>query len=58
MTHSFGSPDEKGQPGDPMLGSSTGRLSSHEVDYVEAFTGIPRMSSIPVNIERPAPAPT
>ncbi len=57
MTHSFGSPDEKGEPGDPMLGSSTGRLSSHEVDYVEAFTGIPRMSSIPVNIERPAPAP-
>ncbi|MAG34073.1 MAG: molybdopterin dinucleotide-binding protein [Deltaproteobacteria bacterium] len=51
MTHSFGSPDEKGEPGDPRFGSCTGRLSSHEVDYVEPFSGIPRMSSIPVDIE-------
>jgi len=50
MSHSFGSPDEKGEPGDPRLGSCTGRLSSHEVDYVESFSGIPRMSSIPVDI--------
>ncbi|MBW2423085.1 MAG: molybdopterin-dependent oxidoreductase [Deltaproteobacteria bacterium] len=50
MTHSYGSPDEQGEPGDPSLGSCTGRLSSHEVDYVESFSGIPRMSAIPVNI--------
>jgi len=50
MTHSFGSPDETGEPGDPSLGSCTGRLSSHEVDYVESFSGIPRMSAIPVKI--------
>jgi anaerobic selenocysteine-containing dehydrogenase len=50
MTHSFGSPDENGEPGDPQLGSCTGRLSSHEVDYVEACSGIPRMSAIPVKV--------
>ncbi|MCP4908560.1 MAG: molybdopterin-dependent oxidoreductase [bacterium] len=50
MTHSFGSPKENGEPGDPHLGSCTGRLSSNEVDYVEPFSGIPRMSSIPVDI--------
>jgi len=51
MTHCSGSPGERGEPGDPGLGSSTGRSSSHEVDNVEPFSGISRVSSIPVDIE-------
>jgi hypothetical protein len=48
MTHCFGTaPDE---PGDVHeIGSNTGRLSSNDRDY-DPYTGIPRMSTIPVNV--------
>ena len=50
MSHSFGSPGAGDEHDDPQRGSSTGRLSSHEVDYVESVSGIPRMSAIPVDV--------
>ena len=64
MSHAYGldlSKLEPGaNPGDPQpfsLGNHTGALSSAELDYEEPYTGLPRMSSIPVHVEvvrRPA----
>jgi anaerobic selenocysteine-containing dehydrogenase len=50
MTHSFGDVPEDD---DKLLvhGSNTGRLTSVERDY-DRFSGLPRMSNIPVRIER------
>lgn len=48
MTHCWG--DLPGQDDDVLThGSNTGRLSSVEKDY-DPYSGIPRMSSIPINI--------
>src|SRR5262245_22960499 len=52
MPHGFG--DLPGAAADARvreIGSNTGRLSSVERDY-DPYTGIPRMSSIPVNVRR------
>ena len=57
MTHCFGdAPDEGGDV--RSIGSNTGRLTPVERDY-DRYTGIPRMSAIPVNVQRnegPLPA--
>jgi anaerobic selenocysteine-containing dehydrogenase len=50
MPHAFG--DAPGQANDARvreIGSNTGRLTSVERDY-DPYSGIPRMSSIPVNV--------
>jgi hypothetical protein len=50
MSHSFGGTPE--QDGDVReIGGNTGRLTSVERDY-DRFSGLPRMSNIPVRIER------
>ena len=52
MPHGFG--DLPGSQADARvreIGSNTGRLSDVERDY-DPYTGIPRMSSIPVNVRR------
>jgi anaerobic selenocysteine-containing dehydrogenase len=50
MTHCFG--DAPGSDGDVRsIGSNTGRLTPVERDY-DPYTGIPRMSAIPVNVRR------
>jgi len=50
MSHSFGDTPE--QDGDVRaIGSNTGRLTSVERDY-DRFSGLPRMSNIPVRVER------
>jgi anaerobic selenocysteine-containing dehydrogenase len=52
MPHAFG--DAPGEANDGRvreIGSNTGRLTSVERDY-DPYTGIPRMSSIPVNVRR------
>ena len=52
MPHAFG--DAPGTANDQKvhaIGSNTGRLTSVERDY-DPYTGIPRMSSIPVNVKR------
>jgi anaerobic selenocysteine-containing dehydrogenase len=50
MAHSWG--DRPERDGDVReIGANTGRLSSVEVDY-ERYTGLPRMSNIPVRVER------
>jgi anaerobic selenocysteine-containing dehydrogenase len=49
MSHCFGTDPDR--PGDVRtLGSNTGLLSSVEHDY-DRFSGIPRMSAIPVRVE-------
>ncbi len=50
MTHCWGNVPELDERC-AELGSNTGRLSSVENDY-EKYTGMPRMSNIPVRIER------
>ncbi len=51
MTHCFG--DAPGDDGDlHSIGSNTGRLTPVEREY-DPYTGIPRMSAIPVNVRRP-----
>jgi hypothetical protein len=40
-------------PGEPQpfsMGNHTGSLASGELDYEEPYTGVPRMSSIPVHV--------
>ncbi len=32
------------------MGNHTGALASADLDYMEPYTGIPRMSSIPVHV--------
>ena len=57
MSHGYGIDLEKleshADPGDPQpgsMGNHTGALASGEFDYEEPYTGIPRMSSIPVHV--------
>ena len=57
MSHGYGLDLERlGAEGDPGLaqpfsmGNHTGALASAEFDYEEPYTGIPRMSSIPVHV--------
>ncbi len=52
MSHCWGNTADTSEAGDnkvASIGSNTGRLSSVDVDY-ERYTGLPRMSNIPVNI--------
>ncbi len=52
MPHGFGDlPDEETDAQVREIGSNTGRLADVERDY-DPYTGIPRMSSIPVNVRR------
>jgi anaerobic selenocysteine-containing dehydrogenase len=52
MSHSFGDVPER--DGDVLaIGGNTGRLTSVERDY-DRFSGLPRMSNIPVRIARAA----
>lgn len=54
MTHAWGAnPDEDDDPF--AVGGNTGRLTSVDADY-DPYTGIPRMSAIPVNVRRVARA--
>ena len=59
MSHAYGLDVERleagADPGEPQPGSManhTGALASSEFDYEEPHTGMPRMSSIPVQVER------
>ena len=52
MSHAFGDLPDADDVGE--VGSNTGRLTSVERDY-DPFSGLPRMSNIPVRIERAAP---
>jgi len=55
MTHSWGDgPSRDGEVRE--IGANTGRLSAVDVDY-ERFTGLPRMSNIPVDV-RPLARPS
>ena len=61
MSHSYeldlaelGPDASDGAPQPYSMGGHTGALASADLDYIEPFTGIPRMSAIPVEI---APAP-
>ena len=50
MSHSFGdTPDHDADV--RAIGGNTGRLTSVERDY-DRFSGLPRMSNIPVRVER------
>ena len=52
MTHSWGEgPDRDADVRE--IGSNTGRLSAVDIDY-ERYTGLPRMSNIPVSVSRSA----
>ncbi len=58
MSHGYGldpgTLDAGADPGVPQpwsMGNHTGALASGEFDYEEPYTGIPRMSSIPVHVE-------
>ena len=57
MSHSYGLDLERlgdGDPGEPQpfsMGNHTGALASGEFDYEEPHSGLPRMSSIPVDVE-------
>ena len=57
MCHGYGLDLEKlaegADPGEPQpfsMGNHTGALASADLDYEEPYTGIPRMSSIPVHV--------
>ncbi len=64
MSHAYGIDlerlDASNGPGEPQpysMGNHTGALASAEFDYEEPYTGIPRMSSIPVHVKAgPQPA--
>jgi hypothetical protein len=58
MTHSWGDVPERDAEV-RTIGANTGRLSSVESDY-ERYTGLPRMSNIPVAVSRASlpPRPT
>jgi anaerobic selenocysteine-containing dehydrogenase len=58
MSHSYGidldSLDPNAEPGAPQpysMGGHTGALASADLDYVEQYSGIPRMSAIPVHVK-------
>lgn len=57
MSHAYGLDLDRLEPGeDPgvpqafSMGNHTGALASAELDYMEPYTGLPRMSSIPVHV--------
>ena len=57
MSHGYGIDlarlGDDGEPGEPQpfsMGNHTGALASAELDYEEPYTGLPRMSSIPVDV--------
>lgn len=57
MSHAYGLDVDRlrpgGDAGEPQafsMGNHTGALASAELDYMEPYTGIPRMSSIPVHV--------
>jgi anaerobic selenocysteine-containing dehydrogenase len=57
MSHSYGiDPERLGADGDPgapqpfSMGNHTGALASADLDYEEPYTGLPRLSSIPVHV--------
>jgi anaerobic selenocysteine-containing dehydrogenase len=57
MSHAYGIDLDRLKPGaDPAepqeysMGNHTGALASADLDYQEPYTGIPRMSSIPVHV--------
>ncbi|MBW2420549.1 MAG: molybdopterin-dependent oxidoreductase [Deltaproteobacteria bacterium] len=57
MSHGYGIDLDRleagSDPGEPQpfsMGNHTGALASAELDYEEPYTGIPRMSSIPVHV--------
>jgi anaerobic selenocysteine-containing dehydrogenase len=50
MSHSFGDAPDR-DPEVRRIGANTGRLSAVDRDY-ERFTGMPRMSNIPVSVAR------
>jgi anaerobic selenocysteine-containing dehydrogenase len=57
MSHSYGidverldSDSKDGAPQPYSMGGHTGALVSADLDYIEPFSGIPRMSAIPVQI--------
>ena len=59
MSHAYGldvdrlaPSDDIGTPQPFSMGNHTGALASGELDYQEPHTGIPRMSAIPVHVER------
>ncbi|MCH2169566.1 molybdopterin-dependent oxidoreductase [Myxococcota bacterium] len=52
MPHAFGdAPGDENDARVRQIGSNTGKLSSVEQEF-DPYTGIPRMSAIPVNVER------
>ena len=51
----LGSDADLGEPQAYSMGNHTGALASGEFDYEEPYSGIPRMSSIPVSVA-PGPA--
>ncbi len=53
MTHSWGDVPERDAEV-RAIGANTGRLTSVETDY-ERYTGLPRMSNIPVAISPAEP---
>ena len=57
LSHSYGIDVERlragGDPGEPQpfsMGNHTGALASAELDREEPYTGLPRMSAIPVRV--------
>ncbi len=65
MSHGYGIDLERleadSDPGEPQpfsMGNHTGALASAEIDYQEPYTGLPRMSSIPVHVVAQALAPS
>ncbi|MBJ19482.1 MAG: molybdopterin-dependent oxidoreductase [bacterium] len=57
MSHSYGIDLERlatgSDPGEPQpfsMGNHTGALASADLDYEEPYTGLPRLSSIPVRV--------
>lgn len=57
MSHAYGldisrlgEDDDPGAPQPFSMGNHTGALASADVDYMEPYTGLPRMSSIPVHV--------
>ena len=57
MSHAYGidldrlkAGSDPSEPQEYSMGNHTGALASADLDYQEPYTGIPRMSSIPVHV--------
>lgn len=64
MSHAYGldldrlsGENSAAEPQEFSMGNHTGALASADMDYQEPYTGIPRMSSIPVHVAPAAGAP-